>query len=114
MLEIIQNNIRVTVDDAGFLTDLDGWTEEIARVLAAGEGISELTVEQFDILRSLRSYYRKHSFFPIMRAICANVQQPRTCVTDKFIDPVTAWKLAGLPNPGEEVNNFRSWEPLGY
>jgi tRNA 2-thiouridine synthesizing protein E len=114
MAEIVQNNIRVIVDDAGFLTDLESWTEEVARVLAAGEGLRELSEGQLDILKSLRTYYRKHSFFPIVRSICANVHQPRTCVTDKFIDPVTAWKIAGLPNPGEEVNNFRSWEPLGY
>ena len=43
-----------------------------------------------------------------------DVRQPRNYVTDKFIDPVTAWKIAGLPNPGEEVINFKTWEPLGY
>jgi hypothetical protein len=30
------------------------------------------------------------------------------------LDPVQAWKIAGLPNPGEEVILFKSWEPLGY
>jgi hypothetical protein len=30
------------------------------------------------------------------------------------MDPVKAWKIAGLPNPGEEVNLFKSWEPLGF
>jgi tRNA 2-thiouridine synthesizing protein E len=114
MLEIVQSNIRVFVDDDGFLTKPDGWTEEVAGVLAAGEGIRKLSEDQLAILRSLRTYYRKHSFFPIVRSVCANVHQPRTCVTDQFIDPVTAWKIAGLPNPGEEVIGFRSWEPLGY
>jgi hypothetical protein len=33
---------------------------------------------------------------------------------DKFMDPVTAWKIAGLPNPGEEVIKFKAWEPLGF
>jgi tRNA 2-thiouridine synthesizing protein E len=105
-------NIRV--DSAGFLVDLEDWTKEVARVLAAAEGIQELSREQLDILKSLRSYYREHAFFPIVRSVCADVHQPRTCVTDQFVDPVTAWKIAGLPNPGEEVLGFRSWEPLGY
>jgi hypothetical protein len=35
-------------------------------------------------------------------------------MTDKFLNPVQAWKIAGLPNPGDEVNTFRSWEPLGF
>jgi tRNA 2-thiouridine synthesizing protein E len=106
--------IRVVVDEAGFLVDREDWTEEVARVLAAMEGIGELSREQFDILQYLRTYYREHAFFPIIRSVCAKVHQPRTCVTDRFSDPVTAWKIAGLPYPGEEVNRFRSWEPLGY
>jgi len=104
----------LNVDDDGFLTYPEVWTEETARVLAAREGLGQLSEEHLAILRYLREYYRRHRFFPIVRAICRSVHQPRTCVTDGFPDPVTAWKLAGLPNPGEEVLGFRSWEPLGY
>jgi tRNA 2-thiouridine synthesizing protein E len=113
MPEIV-HNVRIAVDDEGFLTNMEDWTEEVAGVLAAGEGIAHLSVDQFDILASLRAYYREHAFFPIVRAVCRNVHQSRTCITDRFSDPVTAWKIAGLPNPGEEVIGFRSWEPLGY
>jgi tRNA 2-thiouridine synthesizing protein E len=114
MPEIVQDNTRLTVDDEGFLMDFEVWNEEAARALAAREGIGQLSEDQFAILRSLREYYAKHRFFPIVRAICRHVHQPRTCVTDQFPDPVMAWKIAGLPNPGEEVIGFRSWEPLGY
>lgn len=114
MSEIVRDDIPVKVDDDGYLADPEDWTEGVARVLAAREGIRNLSEDQLDILKFLRSYYRKHTFFPIIRSVCKSVHQPRTCVTDKFIDPVTAWKIAGLPNPGEEVNQFRSWEPLGF
>jgi tRNA 2-thiouridine synthesizing protein E len=114
MPEIAKNDIRIVVDREGFLADPDDWTEEVAGLLAAREGIATLTVMQLDILKSLRTYYRKHAFFPILRAVCAGVHQTRSCITDNFRDPVTAWKIAGLPDPGEEVNRFRSWEPLGY
>jgi len=109
-----EKSIGLTLDGEGYLTDSEEWTEAAACILAAREGIGQLAEEQFAILRSLRDYYRKHRFFPIVRAICRSVNQPRTCVTDRFPDPVTAWKVAGLPNPGEEVIGFRSWEPLGY
>ena len=109
-----EDDIRLTMDDEGFLTNIEDWTGDVARALAVREGIGRLSEEQFAVLRSLREYYAKHRFFPIMRAICRSVHQPRTCVTDLFTDPVTAWKIAGLPNPGEEVIGFRSWEPLGY
>jgi len=109
-----KDNKGPAVDDEGFLRDRDDWNDDVARVLAAGEGIGQLSEDQFAILRTLREYYRQHRFFPIVRSICRSIHQPRSCVTDSFTDPVTAWKIAGLPNPGEEVLGFRSWEPLGY
>jgi TusE/DsrC/DsvC family sulfur relay protein len=105
---------KITVDEDGFLTRLEDWTDKVARLLAAREGIADLSEDQLDILKFLRTYYLKHRFFPIVRYVCKNVHQPKNCVTDKFMDPVKAWKIAGLPNPGEEVNMFRSWEPLGF
>jgi tRNA 2-thiouridine synthesizing protein E len=104
----------VSVDDEGFLIEPEEWTEAVARVLAAREGIAELTEEQLDILRFMRTYYGRHHFFPIVRFVCRSVGQPGACITDRFSDPVTAWKIAGLPNPGEQVNRFRSWNPLGF
>lgn len=114
MPEIEHEGKKISVDQDGFLVNLEDWTEPVARILAGREGLSGLSEDQLDILKFLRTYYRKHRFFPIVRYVCKNVHQPAHCVTEKFIDPVTAWKIAGLPNPGEEINMFRSWEPLGY
>lgn len=105
---------KLTVDEDGFLARLEDWTEAIARSLAAREGITGLSEDQFDILKYLRTYYQKNTFYPIVRSVCRNVHQSKNCVTEKFIDPVKAWKIAGLPNPGEEIITFRSWEPLGF
>ncbi len=114
-MQVIENEgLKITVDEDGFLASLEDWTEEIARVLAAREGIAELPQEKLDILRFMREYYQEHHFFTIVRSICKNVRQPSNCVTEQFIDPVKAWKIAGLPNPGEEIIGFRTWEPLGY
>ena len=114
MRVIEQEGLQITVDDDGFLVRIEDWTEPVARVLAAREGIAELPEDRLDILKFMREYYRKHKFFPIVRFVCKNVHQPRNCVTEQFIDPVTAWKIAGLPNPGEEVILFKAWDPLGY
>ncbi len=111
---IVHNDIRITVDDDGFLVNLEDWSETVARVLAAREGIGDLPEDRLDILKFMREYYRKHHFFPIVRSICKNVHQPRNCISEQFIDPVKAWKIAGLPNPGEEVIKFKAWDPLGY
>ncbi len=114
MKVIEQDGLKIIVDDEGFLARTEDWTEEVARVLAAREGIADLPERRLDILKFMREYYLKHSFFPIVRYVCKNVHQPNNCITEQFINPVTAWKIAGLPNPGEEVIGFKAWEPLGY
>jgi TusE/DsrC/DsvC family sulfur relay protein len=105
---------KVNVDNDGYLINFEEWNEEIGQVLANQEGVGELTKDKIDILKFMRSYYHEHKFFPILRQVCKNVHQPNNCFIDTFIDPVKAWKIAGLPNPGEEVNMFKSWEPLGF
>ncbi len=105
---------KIQIDEDGFLRRPEDWTEEVARVLAKEEGIADLTEDKFDILKFMREYYQEHHFFPITRYVCKNVHQPINCVTEQFMDPVKAWKIAGLPNPGEEVIMFKAWEPLGF
>jgi len=105
--------LKVTTDDDGFLLNYEDWNEKVACALAEREGVEELTEDRIDILKFIRTYYKKYNFFPILRAVCKNVHQPSNCLNEKFLDPVQAWKIAGLPNPGEEVLMFKSWEPLG-
>ena len=114
MKVIEQEGLKITVDDDGFLANIDDWTEQVARVLASREGIPDLPEHRLDILKFMREYYRKYNFFPIVRFVCKNVHQPLNCIAEQFIDPVKAWKIAGLPNPGEEVIRFKAWEPLGF
>ena len=114
MPSIEQDGLKINIDDDGFLVKIEDWTEQVARVLAEREGIADLPEYRLDILRFMREYYRKNNFFPIVRYVCKNVHQPKNCVTEQFIDPVKAWKIAGLPNPGEEVIMFKAWEPLGF
>jgi TusE/DsrC/DsvC family sulfur relay protein len=104
---------KIDIDEDGFLVDFEKWDEKTAQALAAKEGLKELKEEQMDILKFLRYYYKKYNFFPILRHVCKNVHQPKDCFNEQFINPVQAWKVAGLPNPGDEVRMFKSWEPLG-
>ncbi|MDA8078232.1 MAG: TusE/DsrC/DsvC family sulfur relay protein [Nitrospiraceae bacterium] len=114
MQEAEHKGMKFTLDDDGYLVNMDDWNETIASALAEREGIGELTADKMAILKFMRDYYREYNFFPILRFVCKNVGQPRNCVTEKFIEPVLAWKIAGLPNPGDEVNAMGRWEPLGF
>lgn len=98
--------IKINIDDEGYLKNFDDWNEEVAQTLAEREGLGSLSKEQLDILRFIRNYYKTYNFFPLLNAICKNVGQPKKCVTEKFIDPLVAWKLAGLPKPDETTVNI--------
>jgi len=108
-----QADITINHDDDGFLVNIEDWNETAANALAEREGVGTLTKDQLDVLKFMREYYKKYNFFPILRHVCKNVHQPKNCVNEEFMNPVQAWKIAGLPNPGDEVNMFKSWEPLG-
>lgn len=87
------------IDEEGFLTDTEAWNEEAAKILARREGIEVLTDEKLAIVKFLRGYYRQFDAFPILNYVCKNTKQPRGCVNEEFINPMKAWKIAGLPKP---------------
>ncbi len=98
--------IQVEVDGEGYLVRFEDWNEKIACALAEKEGIlgqCPLTKERMDILLFLRDYYQKFESFPMVRAVCRNVHQAEACEYERFIDPLKAWKIAGLPKPSTEV-----------
>ena len=107
---------KVELDKDGYLVNFDEWDEHVAAMLAAREKAGELTQDKLDILKFMRSYYREYNFFPILRQVCKNIGQPKDCVTEKFMEPIEAWKIAGLPNPGDEINLRKQWslETSGY
>ena len=99
MTFVTENDLSFEIDGEGFLVDTEDWNEETAKILAKREGIDDLTEERFAIVRFLRDYYRKFEAFPILDYVCRNIKQPRGCMNEEFIDPMKAWKIAGLPKP---------------
>lgn len=98
MNEIKCTGKKVTIDNDGFLTNLDEWDEEVAQVLAKREGLGELGDHQMGIIKFMREYYKKFKAFPILNYVCKNVNLPKQCISKEFVDPMKAWKIAGLPH----------------
>lgn len=92
--------VTFEVDDDGFLVNMDDWNEKVACGLAEREGGEKLPKEKMEILYFMRDYYKKFNAFPILNYVCTNIDQPRDCIREKFLDPMKAWKIAGLPKPG--------------
>ena len=67
-----------------------------------------MTKEKMEIIKFTRKYYKKFEAFPVSRYICKNVHQPKECTFEEFYDPLTAYKVAGLPKPVDYGELFDS------
>jgi tRNA 2-thiouridine synthesizing protein E len=99
MTVIMNQRESIELDENGFLKNIHTWDQLTASSIAEREGVGPLSNEQMEIIEFMRSYYQKYNAFPILRAVCKNLHQPKECVNEQFIDPMKAWKIAGLPNP---------------
>ena len=97
MTEIECAGKKVSIDKDGFLANSDDWNEDVAQALAEREGLSTLDEHQMEVIKFMREYYKKFNAFPILNYVCKNVHLPRKCIRERFIDPMKAWKIAGLP-----------------
>jgi tRNA 2-thiouridine synthesizing protein E len=97
MPEIESAGKKITLDDDGFLVDSEAWDENVAQALAEREGVEDFTDDKLEIVKFMRGYYKKFGAFPILNYVCKNIHQPRECVSEEFINPEKAWKIAGLP-----------------
>lgn len=100
MTILSSGNKKILVDEEGFLDESQMWDEEIAQILAENVGIERLDEEKMDIIKYLRRHYAKHGSFPILGKVCKGIgDNSKDCVNREFIDPMKAWKIAGLPKP---------------
>jgi tRNA 2-thiouridine synthesizing protein E len=109
-IDVEGKNIEIT--DDGFLVSYDDWSEQVACAIADREGVSKtcpLTTEKMEMIKFMRDYYKKFEAFPVPRYICKHVHQPQKCTYEEFYDPMTAYKIAGLPKPvayGELIDSI--------
>jgi tRNA 2-thiouridine synthesizing protein E len=97
MGEITVAGKKIELDEKGFLVNQEDWNCDVAREIAKREGIAPLDEEQFAVIEFMRTYYFKFNAFPILNAVCKHIDQPKQCVNKEFINPMNAWKIAGLP-----------------
>ena len=91
---------QVHVDDEGFLTEYDEWSEDLAKVLAQQIGI-DLTEEHWKVIRFLREDYKEKGETATTRRVQTVGGVP---VKEQFaLFPKKPGKkmsyIAGLPKP---------------
>ena len=60
---------EVHVDDEGFMTEYDEWTEDLGRSLAAAIGIDEMTDDHWKAINFLRSDFAEQGETPTLRRV---------------------------------------------
>ena len=99
-------DLKISVDDEGYLVNIDDWNEKVACGLTQTvEDVDDcdLTDERMEILKFMRDYFKRFESFPVVRYVCKNVDQGDQCLYEQFIDPLKAWKIAGLPKPTQDA-----------
>lgn len=94
------------LDEDGLVSDFSFWTEELAKELAREEGIAELGPRHWQVIRALRNEYERLAAISSIRNVCHQAGIDRGEVNTLFGYCLVAWRVAGLPNPGEEAKSY--------
>ncbi len=97
---------RIETDADGFLLDPDRWNKGLARALARQEGIEELGPNHWAIIYYLREHHLSYGSLPPMSQVCRTRGLDRGAVQRLFGGCRQAWRISGLPNPGEEALSY--------
>ena len=96
------------LDEYGLLVDPGQWDETVAYWLARQNDVATLTREHWGFIHTLRAYYQKYRIPPAMSVICRRQGLDGQCVQRLFCTCLNAWRIAGLPDPGEEAKSYLS------
>ncbi len=90
-------------DEDGFLRDPAYWSEDLAEHLANLIDGIRLTEAHWQIIYFVRDRSLRLGAIPPMRIICRQLGTERDAVKGLFGGCLNLWRIAGLPNPGEEA-----------
>lgn len=93
--------IDVEVNDEGFFTRPEQWTEEMAPELARAAGIDELTDEHWQVIRFMREEFAQKGTGPTVRMLgkTSGVSIKELYQLFPSGPAKTAAKIAGIPKP---------------
>ena len=107
-MEAVVNGQTIKLSEAGWLENLDEWSEELAVEIAKNEKIPELTQEHWDIINTAREYFLENGLVCEPRAFSKIMKQKfgKDRSDQKYIYSLfptglikCANKVAGLPRP---------------
>jgi tRNA 2-thiouridine synthesizing protein E len=95
-------------DADGFLVDPSTWSQQVARMLAEMDDIGPLGPDHWSVIYYLREHRLTYGSIPPMDQVCRTAHLHKYAVHGLFGGCRSAWRIAGLPNPGEEALTYMS------
>lgn len=100
--------LALDLDEDGFLRDPHRWSMQTSRILAEVHGIGPLRPDHWAIIFYLREHHLTYGSLPPMSQVCRTRGLNSSAVGRLFGDCLEAWRVAGLPYPGEEARSYMS------
>ena len=107
-MEAVVNGKTIQLSEAGWLENLDEWSEELAVEIGKNEKIDNLTEEHWDIIKTAREYFQDNGavceprqFSKIMKERYGADRSSQKYIYSLFPTGLIkcANKIAGLPRP---------------
>lgn len=95
-------------DEDGYLLIQELWSQRLAVQIAEEEGVGPLTEQHWRVLHYVRDKFFRLGAFPNMRLLCRETALSKEDIRGLFGGCLVFWRIAGLPNPGEEVRAYLS------
>ena len=100
-------SIDTLLNSEEFLRDPGQWNEQVATIIARLDGLPPLTHDHWVIIRALREHFERFGVAPpAFSHVCLANHMDKHCVDNLFRSQREAWRIAGLPDPGEEVRSY--------
>ena len=95
------DDIKIEVDEDGFMQEPDEWNEKVAEALASTEDVDNLTEDHWKVVNYLRDYFQQYGIAPMIRKLCKETGYPLKKIYEMFPSGPAkgACKVAGLPKP---------------
>jgi dissimilatory sulfite reductase related protein len=96
----------VVFDEDGYLLDHRLWSAELGRAIAEEEGLGDLTERHWRVIDHVRERFFALGAVPNLRRVCRATSLSKGEVYLLFGGCLRIWRIAGLPNPGEEARAY--------
>jgi len=93
--------VKIEVDEDGFIEQPESWNEDVAKALAVSEDVEEMTEEHWKIVYYLRDYYAQFGIAPMIRKLCKGTGFTLNRIYELYPSGPAkgACKVAGLTKP---------------